>query len=211
MNKKKRSALLAWLLDQEEEVRLDHLRKLSEEEKREFSTHWSLWARKDQIAPQGDWRIWLIMAGRGFGKTRAGAEWVRGVAEKEPGARIALVAASLVEARAIMVEGDSGLLAVCPPERCPSFEPSLRRLTWPNGAQATLFSALEPEGLRGPQHSHAFWPSSERSLCERIAWAHRCSGSLHCGRHGKHCSCKPGQWPGMACRWCANRRMAGPC
>ncbi len=156
MNKKKRSALLAWLLDQEEPVRLEHLSKLSKDEKYEFSTHWNLWARKDQVAPQGDWRIWLIMAGRGFGKTRAGAEWVRGVAEKHPDARIALVAASLVEARAIMVEGDSGLLAVCPPERGPSFEPSLRRLTWPNGAQATLFSALEPEGLRGPQHSHAW-------------------------------------------------------
>ncbi|PLK27407.1 DNA-packaging protein [Novosphingobium sp. TH158] len=161
MNAANRNALLAWLLDQEEEVRLEHLRRLSEEERKEFASHWRLWARKDQLAPAGDWRTWLIMAGRGFGKTRAGAEWVRAVADSDPQARIALVGASLVEARSVMVEGESGLLAVCPPGRCPTFEPSLRRLTWPNGAQALLYSALEPEGLRGPQHSHAW--------CDEIA------------------------------------------
>lgn len=101
------------------------------------------------------------MAGRGFGKTRAGAEWTRAIADAEPNARIALVAASLGEARAVMVEGESGLLAVCPPRRRPVFEPSLRRLSWPNGAQAILYSAGEPESLRGPQHSHAW--------CDEIA------------------------------------------
>jgi phage terminase large subunit-like protein len=101
------------------------------------------------------------MAGRGFGKTRAGAEWVRQVAENDGEARIALVAASLSEARAIMVDGESGLLAISPPHRRPKFESSLRRLTWPNGAQATLYSAGEPESLRGPQHSHAW--------CDEIA------------------------------------------
>ena len=96
------------------------------------------------------------MAGRGFGKTRAGAEWVRANAEADPAARIALVGASLPEARAVMVEGESGLLATAPTRRRPLFEPSLRRVTWPNGAQAHLFSAQEPETLRGPQHSHAW-------------------------------------------------------
>jgi phage terminase large subunit-like protein len=156
--------LLNWLLKLPEEQRLEQLRNLTEVQKREFSTHWHLWARKDQLPPEGEWRVWLVMAGRGFGKTRAGAEWVRAIAESDPEARIALVAASLGEARAVMVEGESGILAVCPPERCPSYESSLRRLTWPNGATATLYSGGEPESLRGPQHSHACWSGAERSL-----------------------------------------------
>ncbi len=137
------------------------LRSFSPSERRELAWHWRLWARTEQIAPPGNWRIWLIMAGRGFGKTRAGAEWVREVAAANPDARIALVGASLGEARAVMIEGESGILATSPPRRRPQFEPSLRRLTWPNGAQAVLYSALEPESLRGPQHSHAW--------CDEIA------------------------------------------
>jgi phage terminase large subunit-like protein len=123
--------------------------------------HWQFWARPEQMAPPGGWRIWLIMAGRGFGKTRAGAEWVRSIAEAQPEARIALVAANLAEARSVMVEGQSGLLAIAPDATRPHWEPSLRRLRWPGGAQATLFSAAEPESLRGPEHSHAW--------CDEIA------------------------------------------
>ncbi|WP_157083167.1 DNA-packaging protein [Novosphingobium lentum] len=129
---------------------------LSDNERHEWPYNWRLWARNEQLAPQGEWRLWLVMAGRGFGKTRAGAEWVRTIAEGIPEARIALVAASLGEARSVMVEGDSGLLSVSPPARRPRFEPSLRRVTWDNGAQATLYSAGEAESLRGPQHSHAW-------------------------------------------------------
>lgn len=86
------------------------------------------------MPPQGGWRIWLIMAGRGFGKTRLGAEWVRRVAETNPHARIALVGSSLHEARSVMVEGESGLLSIGAPWRRPTFESSVRRLVWPNGA-----------------------------------------------------------------------------
>ena len=129
---------------------------LNEKEREELETHWKLWARPEQLPPDGDWRTWLVMAGRGFGKTRAGAEWVRALADAEPDARIALVGATLPEVRAVMVEGESGLLSICPPRRRPAFEPSLRRITWPNGAQASLYSAGEPESLRGPQHSHAW-------------------------------------------------------
>jgi phage terminase large subunit-like protein len=136
--------------------RLAELRLLSEEERREFAFYWRLWAREEQLPPAGDWQVWLILAGRGFGKTRAGAEWVRAVAASDPEARIALVAATLGEARSVMVEGESGVIALCPDGAGPRFEPSLRRLTWPNGAQAMLYSALEPESLRGPQHSHAW-------------------------------------------------------
>jgi phage terminase large subunit-like protein len=118
--------------------------------------HWEIWARDEQLPPIGAWRVWLICAGRGFGKTRAGAEWVRNVARHDPEARIALVGASLNEVRSVMVEGESGILAASPGALAPEFEPSLRRLTWPNGAQAFLYSAGEPESLRGPQHTHAW-------------------------------------------------------
>jgi phage terminase large subunit-like protein len=153
--------LLDELIALDEPDRLRALRQLSDAQKQEFRHHWRLWARKAQLPPPGEWRTWLIMAGRGFGKTRAGAEWVRGVADADPQARIALVAASLAEARAVMVEGESGLLEVCPPGHYPVFEPSLRRLVWPNGAQATLYSAAEPEALRGPQHGHTCRPIAE--------------------------------------------------
>ncbi len=158
MTKSKR---LRWLLAQPPEVRQLYLCDLSEAERAEFAYHWRLWARRSQMAPVGDWRTWLILAGRGFGKTRAGAEWVRAIAHAFPQARIALVGASLGEARSIMIEGESGLLAISPPQAWPEYEPSLRRLTWPNGAIAMLYSAGEPDALRGPQHSHAW--------CDEIA------------------------------------------
>lgn len=122
---------------------------------------WKIWARPDQIAPQGHWGTWLIMAGRGFGKTRAGAEWVRSIAEQNGAARFALVGANFAEVRTVMVEGESGLLSIAPPSQRPVWEPSLKRLQWTSGAQARLYSAAEPEGLRGPQHSHAW--------CDEIA------------------------------------------
>ena len=122
-----------------------------------------LWARDDQLPPiesqgGGTWTSWILLGGRGAGKTRAGAEWVRSLV-REPGggeARIAFVAENFAEARSVMVEGVSGLLAVHPPEERPCFEPSRRQVTWPNGAIAQLFSAEDPESLRGPQFSAAW-------------------------------------------------------
>ena len=111
---------------------------LSEAEALEIEADWSFWARLGQVAPEGAWRVWLLMAGRGFGKTRAGAEWVRGLAEIDGRARIALVGATLSEARRVMVEGTSGVLAIARADRRPRWEPSLGRLTWPGGAVATL-------------------------------------------------------------------------
>jgi phage terminase large subunit-like protein len=148
--------LLQWLLSLPDEERLRRLKELNDEQQKELAYHWRLWARRSQLPPDGEWRSWLILAGRGFGKTRAGAEWVRAVAAANPDARIALVAASLGEARAVMVEGDSGILAISSPQQYPVYQASLHRLTWPNGAVATLYSAAEPESLRGPQHSHAW-------------------------------------------------------
>jgi len=161
------SGRLDWLADVGHEAGQRIVAALDHEELREFGFHWEILARAAQMPPPGDWRVWLVMAGRGFGKTRAGAEWVRSVAEANSEARIALVSSSLSEARAVMVEGESGLIACSPPERQPVLEASLRRVRWPNGAQAHLYSAAEPETLRGPQHSHAWcdeigkWPLSQ--------------------------------------------------
>ena len=117
---------------------------------------WPLWARDSQIAPPGDWSVWLLMAGRGFGKTRTGAEWVRARVESGAAGRIALVARTPADVRDVMIEGDSGLLSVCPPSNRPKYEPTKRRLTWPNGAFALAFSSHEPDQLRGPQFDAAW-------------------------------------------------------
>jgi len=101
---------LGWLAEVEPEVRDQIANWLNESEKAEFQHHWRMFARPAQLPPPGDWRYWLIMAGRGFGKTRTGAEWVRMVAESGPNARIALVSSSLAEARAVMVEGEAWLV-----------------------------------------------------------------------------------------------------
>jgi predicted phage terminase large subunit-like protein len=115
------------------------------------------WARPAQLVPRdGDWRTWLYLAGRGSGKTRAAAEWVRRVAREDPGSRIALIARTAADVRDVCVEGDSGILAVCPPAERPLYEPSKRRLTWRNGSQAAAYSADEPDLLRGPQHAYVW-------------------------------------------------------
>lgn len=150
-----------WMGKTEPDERRALVRKFTEEERKEWPYHWRKQGREAQFAPPGDWQTWLVMAGRGFGKTRAGAEWVLEIADANPDARIALVGASLAETRAVMVEGESGILACSPPWRAPDFQPSLRTITFPNGAMATLYSAAEPESLRGPQHSHACRPGSE--------------------------------------------------
>jgi len=117
---------------------------------------WQFWARPEQIAPDHAWRVWLILAGRGWGKTRCGAEWVRSVAAEVPGCRIALVGLTAADARDVIVEGESGILAVHPEKDRPLYEPSKRRITWPNGSMATCYNASEPDQLRGPQHHYAW-------------------------------------------------------
>ena len=204
-----RNRLLNMLLSLPEEERFRELDRLSQAQHEEFKTHWRLWARKDQLPPDGDWTVWLIMAGRGFGKTRAGAEWVRRMTELDPDARIALVGATLGEARAVMVEGESGIIAISPQGRVPAFEPSLRRLTWPNGAQATLYSAAEPESLRGPQSSHAPRPGPEGILRQRSAGLDRRAAPLRHRRHGCDASGQPGRWHQLDRRRLCQRRVDG--
>lgn len=126
--------------------------------------HWGSNARAAQCPSGSDWDVWLMMAGRGFGKTRAGAEWVKSLVgdgiHKGPKSRlrIALVGATLHEARSVMVEGESGILSLYADDALdrPCWEPSLRLLTWPNGAVAITYGAAEGEALRGPQHHYAW-------------------------------------------------------
>jgi phage terminase large subunit-like protein len=151
------------------EARLARLKKMGPAALARLDRHWAHWARDTQKAPAGDWRTWLVLAGRGFGKTRMGAEWVRARAEADGRLRIALVGATLAEVRSIMIEGESGLLTIAPEEARPIWEPSLRQLTWRNGAMATAYSAAEPDSLRGPEHHIAWadevakWPDAERT------------------------------------------------
>lgn len=113
---------------------------------------WPFVARDEQRLPLGNWRYWLLMAGRGFGKTRTGAESVRDEVEEGRSKRICLVARTSGDVRDVMVEGESGILATADPEWRPEYIPSKRRLTWPNGAIATTYTADKPDMLRGPQH-----------------------------------------------------------
>ena len=117
---------------------------------------WSVWGRADQQPPPGAWRAWLILAGRGWGKSRTGAEWVRAMATSGRARRIALVARTAADVRDVLVEGESGLLAIHRADERPMWEPSRRRLAWPSGAIATTYSAEEPDQLRGPQHDAAW-------------------------------------------------------
>jgi len=124
---------------------------------------WTLWARPDQKPPDGDWINWLILAGRGAGKTRAGAEAVREWARDF--ALVNLIGPTHDDVRDVMVTGESGVLAVCPASERPQFARASQRLNWPNGAVSQLFSAEEPDRLRGKQHMK-LW------LDELAAWRH---------------------------------------
>lgn len=145
-----------------DEVRSAVLAGLDDEALAALQWDWRFWARPKQIAPPGNWLTWAIVSGRGFGKTRTGAEFIReNVCGSTPLAagrcsRIALIGETTSDVRDVMVEGESGLLSVHPPGFRPLYEPSKRRLTWPNGAVATLFNGTEPDQLRGPQFDLAW-------------------------------------------------------
>jgi len=140
---------------------------------------WRFWARPDQLPPPDHpraWRTWLVLGGRGAGKTRTGAEWLRSRIEgKTPLSaglcrRAALLGETFSDARAVMIEGPSGLLSVFGGRWRPSFEPSKRRVVWPNGAEAHVFSAEEPDGLRGPQFDAAWVDELAKFRYAQEAW-----------------------------------------
>lgn len=127
-------------------------------------------ARPDQVAPPGDWDIWIALAGRGWGKTRTGAEWIREEIAAGRATRIALIAETAADGRDVMVEGESGILSIYPPNDRPTYEPSKRRVTWKNGSTATLFNATEPDQLRGPQFDCAWCDELAKWHYARETW-----------------------------------------
>lgn len=134
------------------------------------------WAMPHQLPPEGTWRAWVIMGGRGAGKTRAGAEWVRsqveGARSLMPGRcrRIALLGETYEQVRDVMIEGESGILACSPPDRRPVWKAGQRKLIWPNGAEAVAYSAHDPEALRGPQFDGAWVDELAKWKKGEAAW-----------------------------------------
>lgn len=155
------------------EAQADFLASLEEDELRALPYLFEFWALPHQLPPADTWKTWVILGGRGAGKTRAGAEWVRrqveGAHAKDPGRarRFAIVGETYDQARDVMVLGESGLVACAPPDRVPIWIASERRLVWPNGAEARVFSAHDHEALRGPQFDGAWvdelakWPKAD--------------------------------------------------
>lgn len=132
------------------------IESLSEEEAQALLYSWEFWARPEQLTPAGDWNVWLILAGRGWGKTRTGAEDVKAFGLNHPNSRIAVVAPTYGDARDTCIEGESGLLRLLPHDAIRLWNRSLGELELTNGARYKLFSADQPERLRGPQH-HRAW------------------------------------------------------
>ena len=151
-----------WLACADPQVQAAFLEGLTDEALLALPWLFEFWALPHQLPPEGLWRAWVVLGGRGAGKTRAGSEWVRSMVEGAtplaPGRarRGALVGETLDQVREVMVFGDSGILACSPPDRRPVWESTRKRLVWPNGAVAQAFSAHEPESLRGPQFDAAW-------------------------------------------------------
>jgi phage terminase large subunit-like protein len=160
--------LLALPLEERRRLLLD----AGEVEAFAYDESWLAWAHEGQIPPGGEWTVWVLMAGRGFGKTRAGAEWVSAKAREVPEAKIALVAATAEEARRVMVEGRGGLLACAfaDERRDMSWEPANRRLRFASGAEAFVYSGANGESLRGPEHHFAWCDELAKWKQAQSAW-----------------------------------------
>ena len=167
-----------WLASASAAVRETFLAELEETEGALLALPYlfEFWAHEHQLPPGGDWRSWVILGGRGAGKTRAGAEWVRSMVEGarplDPGAarRVALVGETLDQVREVMIFGDSGIMACSPPDRRPDWIATRRMLRWPNGAEAVACSAHDPESLRGPQFDAAWADELAKWKRGRAAW-----------------------------------------
>jgi phage terminase large subunit-like protein len=161
--------MTALLLNRKQKVVRALIARMSPADLLAYDADFESWVHEGQLEPESEgWRTWLMMAGRGYGKTRAGAEWITRLAlQRGRAVRIALVGATDAEVRKVMIEGESGLLGVGARHgRQPMWGPSLGRLRWPGGSIAEVFSGEAPERLRGPQH-HFAW-------CDELAkWAYR--------------------------------------
>jgi len=173
-------------------VQEEFLNELSEAALLALPWMFEFWAMEHQLPPEGDWRTWVIMGGRGAGKTRAGAEWVRaeveGARPLDPGrsGHVALIGETFDQVRDVMIFGESGILACSPPDRRPEWQATRRRLVWPNGAVAQAFSAHEPEALRGPQFDAAWVDELAKWKKAEEAWD-MLQFALRLGEHPRQC------------------------
>jgi predicted phage terminase large subunit-like protein len=159
-----------WLLSLPEPQRAAILNALTDTEKAALRYNWPFWARPNQCEPEGKrWNTWLILAGRGSGKTRAGSEWVRKA--KDWHSRIALVGETAADVRDVIIMGESGILETSPPWDRPTFNASRREIRWANGAIAKTYSAEEPDQLRGPQHEIAWLDELAKFKDPNAVWS----------------------------------------
>lgn len=160
------SSLASSLASLEASKRQEVLDSLTDAQANELLWDWRFWARPNQIAPDGDWQTWLALAGRGFGKTEAGAQWVR--ERVRAGARsIALIAETQKDLEEVMV---ARLIAIHPPEEAPTVRYKPVRLTWPNGAVALGYNGTEPNQLRGPEFDTAWLDELAKYRYARETW-----------------------------------------
>lgn len=200
-----------WFLKNDPELFEAMARSLSDQQHYELMYQWSFWARDKQLPPKdNDWSVWFLHAGRGFGKTRTGAEFVRWKIETGQWRRVALVGEDAADVRDVMVTGESGLLNVCPPWAKPRWIPSTRTLIWPNGAIAKTYSALDPEQLRGPQHDGA-WCDEIAKWRYEDAW-HQLMFGLRLGAHPQvvvTSTLRPKRWVKKILDASTTRRVGG--
>jgi phage terminase large subunit-like protein len=162
------------------------LTKVTVAQRRELTWRWQAYAHGGQRPPDTDWRIWLIRAGRGFGKTRAGAEWISQYARDHPDARIALVGCTVHDVATVMIEGASGLIAVARRDEAVLYIRQRGLVRFASGATAYVYSANVPEGLRGPEHDAAWcdelakWPKGQRG--GEATWNNLLLGMRGCER-----------------------------
>jgi len=168
------------LLPEQEREKI--IRSLPDKEAEALLYDWEYRARPNQLPPSGDWLVWLFMAGRGTGKTRAAAEFILREIKENRTKRIALIAKTPADARDVMIEGDSGILSISPPWNRPLYEPSKRRLTWKNGTTALVFSSKEPDQLRGPQYDLAWGDEIRTWYYPQETWDNLMFG-LRLGEH----------------------------
>ncbi len=168
--------MIGWLASEAPELQSEFLDTLGEGALLALPYLFEAWALDHHLPPDGAWRTWVILGGRGAGKTRAGAEWVRSMVEgaraSQPGRakRVALIGETYDQAREVMIFGDSGLLACSPRDRRPTWSATRRTLVWPNGAEATVFSGSDPEALRGPQFDAAWVDELAKWRNPQEAW-----------------------------------------
>ena len=181
-----------WIASEGPDAQDEFLDALNEGELLALPYLFEFWALDHQLPPKGDWRAWVIMGGRGAGKTRAGAEWVRAQVEGpkplDPGRckRLALVGETMDQVRDVMIFGESGIMACSPPDRRPVWQPTRKRLLWHNGATAQVFSAHDPEALRGPQFDGAWVDELAKWKKARETWDMLQFG-LRLGEHPQVC------------------------